>query len=168
MGCLGVHFALTEDDVAALKSQPSDSARLDRLQEAIYQTYFGEQREWLAETDKAWYAIHRTLTDGKIDRGKGTFPLSHVILGGEALYDLDDYIMSLKMPWEVKQISDALRGITKKAFREQYFCIDQEDYDGFSIGDEDYEYTWSWFQGVCELYERAADTGRHVLFAASQ
>jgi hypothetical protein len=167
MGCLGVHFALTEDEVAALKSQPSDSARLDYLQEAIYETYFGEQREWLAETDKAWDGIHRTLIDGKIDGDNGTFPLSHVILGGEVLYELDDYIMSLKTPWEVKQIADALRGIMEKDFRDRYFRIDQEDYE-FSVGDEDYEYTWSWFQEVRELYDRAADAGRHVLFAASQ
>jgi Domain of unknown function (DUF1877) len=72
------------------------------------------------------------------------------------LYDLDDYIMSLKMPWGVKQIADALRGITENAFRDRYFCIDQEDYDG-------YEYTWSWFQEVRELYDRAADAGRPVL-----
>ncbi|WP_309743936.1 DUF1877 family protein [Chamaesiphon sp. OTE_20_metabat_361] len=98
-----------------------------------------------------------------IDRDSGTFPLSHVILGGEVLYDLDDYIMSLKMPWEVKQIAAALRSITENAFRDRYFWIDQEDYDGFSIGDEGYEYTWSWFQEVRELSDRAADAGRHVL-----
>lgn len=67
------------------------------------------------------------------------------------------------MPWEVKQIAAALRSITENAFRDRYFWIDQEDYDGFSIGDEGYEYTWSWFQEVRELYDRAADAGRHVL-----
>jgi hypothetical protein len=167
MGCLGVHFALTEDEVAALKSRPSDAARLDHLQEVIEDTYFGEQREWLAESDKSWDAIHRTLTDGKIAWDNGTFPLSHVILGGDVLYELDDYIMSLKTPWEVKRIADALRGVTEPGFREQYFRIDEVDY-GVPIGEEDYEYTWSWFQGVRDLYYRAADAGRHVLFTASQ
>ncbi len=57
MGCLGVHFAIDEDAVNALKAQPSDSARLDYLHEEIEATYFGEHKDWLAETDKAWDAI---------------------------------------------------------------------------------------------------------------
>ena len=71
MGCLGVHYALNEDEVVALKAQPSDAARLDYLQEEIEEIYFGERREWLAESDKAWDAIHRTLTDGKIGWDNG-------------------------------------------------------------------------------------------------
>ena len=140
MGCLGVHFALIEDEVGALKAQPSDSERLDYLQEVIEETYFGERREWLAESDKAWDAIHRTLTGGKLSLDNGTFPLSHVILGGEVIYALDDYIMSLKTPWEVKEIASGLRGLAERAFRQHYFAIDQEDY-GFQVGEEDYQYT---------------------------
>ena len=83
------------------------------------------------------------------------------------IYELDDYIMSLKTPWEVKAIADGLRAVTKQVFRQEYFSIDQDDY-GFAIGEEDYEYTWSWFQGVRELYYRAAEAGRYVLFTASQ
>jgi Domain of unknown function (DUF1877) len=167
MGCLGVHFALNENEVFALKSQPSDAARLDYLQEEIEETYFGAHRDWLAESDKAWDAIHRTLTDGKIAWDNGEFPLSHVILGGDVIYELDDYIMSLKTPWEVKVIADALREVTEEAFRQQYYAIDQKDY-GVAVREEDYEYTWLWFQRVRDLYYRAADAGRHVLFTASQ
>src|SRR4029077_776609 len=113
-----------------------------------------------------WDAIHRTLTDGKIGWDNGTFPLSHVILGGEVIYELDDYIMSLKTPGEVKTIADALRSISEDEFRRRYFGIDPADYP-FSLAEE-YEYTWSWFQRVRDLYYRAAEAGRYVLFTASQ
>ncbi|MHB0961506.1 MAG: YfbM family protein [Pirellulaceae bacterium] len=167
MGCLGVHFALDEDDVDALKSQPSDSARLDYLQEQIEERYFGDCRDWLAESDKAWDAIHRTLTDGTIGWGNGAFPLSHVILGGERIYELDDYIMTLKTPWEVKEIANSLSDVSEDQFREGYFRIDPDDY-GFPVNQEDLEYTWSWFQDVHDLYDRAAKANRYVLFTASQ
>ncbi len=167
MGCLGVHFAIDEDAVNALKAQPSDSARLDYLQKEIEATYFREHKDWLAETDKAWDAIHRILTDGRIGWDNGEFPLSHVILGGELLYELDDYIMVLKTPWEVKQIAEALRGVQEDGFRKNYFQIDPEDYY-FSVTEEDFEYTWSWFQSMREFYYRAAESGRFVLFTASQ
>ena len=167
MGCLGVHFALDEDDVNALKSQASDSARLDYLQEEIEERYFGDLRDWLAESDKAWDAIHRTLTDGTIGWDNGTFPLSHVILGGEVIYDPDDYIMTLKTPWEVQEIAKALLQLSEDQFRQRYFRIDPEDY-GFPVNQDDCDYTWSWFQGVRDLYDRAAKANRYILFTASQ
>ena len=167
MGCLGVHFALSEDDVNALKSQPSDAARLDYLQEEIEERYFGEHRGWLAESDKARGAIHRTLTDGQIGWDNGSFPLNHVIIGGEILYELDDHIMTLKTPWEVREIAKALPQVSEYEFRHNYFQIDPDDYS-FPVNQEDYEYTWSWFQGIRDLYYRAAKANRFVLFTASQ
>jgi hypothetical protein len=167
MGCLGVHFALDEDTVNALKFQPSDTARLEYLEQEIEEVYLDDQKEWTAETDKAWDAIHRTLTDGKIAWDNGRFPLSHVILGGEVIYELDDYIMSLKTPVEVKEIAKALRALTEDEFRKRYFLIDPSDYC-FPVNEEDFEYTWSWFQGVRELFSRAANADRYVLFTASQ
>lgn len=124
-------------------------------------------REWLAESDKAWDAIHRTLTDGELDWANGSFPLNHVILGGDRLYELDDYVMTLKTPQEVQAIAQALAQISEAQFRENYFRIDPDDY-GVPVDEEDYSYTWSWFQGIREFYDRAAQANRSVLFTASQ
>ncbi len=167
MGCLGVHFAIDCATVDALRSQPTDEARLDYLQEEIESSYFTDQKDWLAETDKAWDAIHRTLTDGTMGWNNGEFPLSHVIMGGESFYESDDYIMVLKTPWEVKRIAEALRGIAESVFHERYFRINPEDYY-FMLSQDDYEYTWNWFQTLREFYYRAADADRFVLFTASQ
>jgi hypothetical protein len=167
MGCLGVHFAIDEDQVNTIKSLPTDAERLDYLQEDIEEDYLGNHREWTAESDKAWDAIHRTLTDGTLGWDNGEFPLSHVIFGGESLYEHDDYIMILKTPEQVRAIARALPKVSDEWFREKYFAIDPADYY-FQVSEEDFEYTWHWFQGVRDLYTRAAEAGRYVLFTASQ
>jgi hypothetical protein len=167
MGCLGVHFALGDHDLRALRSQASDQARLDYLQNQIEEIYMNSQKQWCAETDKAWDAIHRALTDGRLSRDNGTFPLSHVILGGESLYEADDYIMRLKSAEEVQAIARALRDVREDEFRTRYYCIDPDNY-GMPLGDEDFRYTWEYFTTMREFFQHAAKAGRCVLFTASQ
>ena len=84
MGCLGVHFALTEEEAIKLKSFDKDADRLDYLQEEIEDSYFSDHPELMAESDKAWDAMHRALTDGKLTYDRNG-PLSMVVLGGEGL-----------------------------------------------------------------------------------
>ncbi|MDR3158300.1 MAG: hypothetical protein LBU11_04670 [Zoogloeaceae bacterium] len=52
MSCLGVHFALSDDDVAALLVKQSDADRLALLKE-IEVRYFEEPGLYMAESDKA-------------------------------------------------------------------------------------------------------------------
>jgi hypothetical protein len=167
MSCLGVHFALTSEDVAALQAIDDEQERLEFLQAEIEERYFAEPRTYVAESDKSWDAMHRALADGKLSWDGGSFPLNHTVLGGELLYTEDDYIMSLKTPEQVQAIATALEALTEPEFRERYDRIDRKSYDG-EIGDEDFEYTWEWFQGVRDLYRRAAAEKRHVLFTADQ
>jgi uncharacterized protein DUF1877 len=164
MACLGVHFVLTDADVIALRDLENDEARLAYVQDVI------EERELsgpgAAESDKAWDAMHRALADGKLSLDGGDYPFSHVVLGGELLYDGADFLMSLKTPGEVVDIANALRGLSEQDFRARYDGIDS-DYDG-ELGEDDFAYTWDWFQGVRDLYLRAAEQRRYVLFTADQ
>jgi len=167
MGCLGVHFALSENEVAALRAIEDEQERLEHLQEVIEEDYFSNHEEYLAQSDKAWDAMHRTLADGRLTWDGGEYPLNHVVLGGELLYTESDYIMSLKTPQQVRDIAAALPGITESEFRRRYFAIHAGSY-GVPLSEEDFGYTWDWFQGVRELYLRAAKEGRYVLFSADQ
>lgn len=167
MSCLGVHFALTEEEVAHLRSLSDDQARVDHLQEVIEETYFGEHPDLKAESDKAWDAMHRILADGQLTWDSGSYPLNHTVLAGEILYTDSDYIMSLKTPPQVRDISAALSAITEVEFRQRYFAIDPKDYST-PLSEDDFAYTWDWFQGVRDLYVRAAKEGRFVLFTADQ
>ena len=167
MGCLGVHFGLSQAEVDRLRGFKDDTARLEYLQEELEEAYFSDHPDLVAQSDKAWDAIHRVLADGTMSWDGGHYPLNCVILGGESLYQDDDYIMSLKDPKIVSDVAAALPGVTEEAFRAEYFAIDAEDY-GFPITEQDFEYTWQWFQEVRTVWLRAASAGRYILFTADQ
>jgi hypothetical protein len=166
MSCLGVHFALTEKEVEHLRSFDDEQERLSHLQEVIEDSYISEESLFAAESDKSW-DVHRTLADGEMSWDGGDYPLNHAVLAGELLYTDSDYIMSLKTPQQVRDIAAALPAVTEAEFRRRYFAIDPESY-GMPLSEEDFEYTWDWFQGVRDLYTRAAQEGRFVLFTADQ
>jgi hypothetical protein len=167
MSCLGVHFALTEAQVKELRQFKDDEARLGHLQENIEAELLSGDNEWAFQTDKAWDAIHRSLTDGDLTYENGEFPLSHVILGGESLYSEDDYIMSLKTPAQVREIAQALPRVSPDHLRAGYSRINPEQY-GFELTDQDFEYTWGNFEGLPEFFARAAAADRYVLFTVDQ
>jgi hypothetical protein len=89
------------------------------------------------------------------------------ILGGEQLHEGANYIVSLLSPDQVKAVSEALKPITQEWFRSRYSEIDSEEY-GLPSGDEDFEYTWEWFEGVRQFYQKAASDGRWAIFTVDQ
>lgn len=123
--------------------------------------------EWLNETDKAWDAIHRCLTDGKLEWTNGDFPLNAVIAGGRQLYQGDDRIMSIIAPEQVPIVAEALQAFDMATLRNGYEKIEQSNYDG-EIGAEDFEYTWEYFKELPPLFSNAATAGRAVVFSVVQ
>ena len=97
----------------------------------------------------------------------GTYPLNHAVLAGEILYSESDYIMSLKTPAQVTDAAKAMADLTEAEFRKRYFAIKPCDY-GSPVTEEDFQYTWDWFQGVRDFYAKAAAENRFVLFTADQ
>lgn len=157
----GVHFALLEKDALRLRRAGTDERRM-ALIASIEEKW---ERKWLQETDKAWDAIHRCLTDGELDNG-GT-PLHRVIFADRNLYDdEDEYYISLVTPKRVAAVVAAIRGIDQAWMRQQYTALGG-DYGGYPTSDEDFEYTWSWFAQLRTFFGRAAKAGRWVSFTVS-
>jgi len=150
------------DPPRALVPQPKR-----RLQETLEEHFFKIEPAFKAESDKSWDALHRALSDGHLSYTGGSYPLSHVVLGGEVLYGGDDYIMSLKSPDDVRAVAGALPSITRESLRRGYDAIDEDEY-GVELSDDDFEYTWGWFEDIREFWFRAAEAGRYVLFTADQ
>lgn len=165
MACRGVHFAITNEEAQRLKNAAGNDAEvLTIVQDEIEQAW---DEEHLCQTDKAWDAIHRCLTDGTLSSGEQFFPLNLCILGGQQLHLGEHYIVSLVAPDEVKQVAKALLPLTEDWLRSRYFAIDPKDY-GLNFGEEDFEYTWDYFTGVREFYQKAANDGRWVIFSVDQ
>jgi hypothetical protein len=167
MSCLGVLFSLDKMEVDKFKSFSTDEEKLDYLQEEIEKIYFEQKPEHVAELDKSWDALHRSLTDGKLEYTNGQFPFNHVILGGEILYTAGDYILTLKTPEQVKEIAIAIEQLEKNALRDGYRKIDEDDY-GSPLTEEDFEYTWEWMERTKDFWTTAAANNRHVLFTVDQ
>lgn len=167
MGCLGIHFSLSEKEVKKLRSFDLDSERLAYITNEIEEHYLTEQRNRACETDKAWDAINHCFANAASD-GKGEISsLRQVILGGESIYAEADYIMDLKSPLQVRAIAHAVVLITEQSLRDRYFAIDQDTYES-PLDEEDFEYTWEWFQRLVPFYELASAEERYVLFTVDQ
>jgi len=153
----GVYFGLTAEQEQSLLAAASDKDVMSIIEE-IEEAW---DANWLAEVDKAWDAMHRCLGDGTLDVGEG--PLAWAVFGGESKHQGDDYIVSFVAPDEVRQVAQALKGINETWFRERYEALPNADYEG-PHGADDFEYTWSNFQDARELFTKAAQAGRAVIF----
>ncbi|MFJ5924419.1 YfbM family protein [Kitasatospora sp. NPDC092948] len=163
MACRGVLFALAESEWARLSACDGDEevrALVEEVEEA-----WDEPR--VCELDKAWDALHRCLTDGRLEYGNGEFPLSHAVLGGRPMYDGDDYVVCRVEPGEVRAVAAALEGIDEAWLRRRYAELEFEEYDG-ARGEDDLAYTVSFLPDLREFYRRAAEEGRAVVFTVDQ
>ena len=163
MACRGVFFALTDEQAATLLAAEGDEAVLVAV-EAIEEAW---DKDNLAACDKSWDALHRLLTDGELECGNGSYPWSHVVLGPKQLHEADDYFVSFVSPEQVRDVAAALTPVTREWFAERYRTVVPSDYAS-EYGDEDLDYTWSWFQGVRDLYAKAAERGQAVVFTVDQ
>ena len=180
MGCLAVLFALNEQEVGELLAVER-SERSEYMHEEIEETFFDDFPEYICELDKSWDAMHRMLTDGNLNFENKYPPLCNVIFGGEFVYGLmrkpsgevvivddeDDEYMILKTPDQVVKIAEALPKRTKEECRKCYDMIDEEDYV-MELYDEDFEYTWEYFQESLYFWKNAAEDKSYVLFTVDR
>jgi Domain of unknown function (DUF1877) len=160
MSSRGVHFAVTPAQARALVAAKSDR-ELMTLIEQIEEAW---ERPFVVESDKAWDAIHRCLTDGSLLYVSGEYPLNLCICGGRQLHRGRDYTVSFVSARQVKDVADALNKVTRAWMRRRYSLIDPEEYDEVEMGEEDFSYTWENFLEVRRFYRRAAEAGRAVIF----
>lgn len=163
MACRGAFFAITDEDEARLLAAESDEDVLHIVQEEIEERW---DEDWLQETDKAWDAMHRTLADGTLE-GSGDTPLDKCVPGGRQLHQGDDYIISFLTAAEVREVAEAIKGLDQDWMRRKYSQIDCRDYE-VGLSEDDFEYTWEWFQGVQAFYQKAAAGNRPVIFIVDQ
>jgi hypothetical protein len=155
----GVLYAITEETVAALLAASTDAELLSVVGTLEEEADEGQR----ADIDKAWDAIHRTLTDGSLNMSEGAEPLANAILGGKQLYRGDDDIVSLVLAEQVPEVARALARLDEGTFHQRYARLEQSDYAPV-YGKKDARIAWEYFASVVLLYEHAAASGRAVMF----
>ncbi|MET8152185.1 DUF1877 family protein [Actinoplanes sp. NPDC049668] len=158
-------FGLTAEQEAALMATRDDAEVRAFVEEVEMGDWDGEPLD--CETDKAWDAMHRCLSDGTLGSGRRLSPLDLAVLGGGHHYEGDDYVVSHVLVDEVAQVAAGLQAVDETWMRQRYDRIDPVSYQGV-LGDEDFEYTWYWFTRVRDFYGRAAAAGRAVIFTVDQ
>jgi len=160
---LGVHFALgTEDEARLLAAAGDDDAVLDVVEDIE----MGSRDSTSCDMDKAWDAIHRCLTDGRLEYLNGTYPLRAAVLGGRQLIEDEDYTVSYVNADQVRDVAAALEGVDEEWLRSRYATLDLAEY-GPEHGEEDFGYTWDYLQDLQEFYAEAAKAGRAVIFTVA-
>ena len=162
MRCLGVHFAIGAEEAKRLLDAEDDDQLVEIVKEEIEEAW-----ELAFETDKAWDALHRCLSNGTLNSDEGEPPLNRVFFGGRTLNTEADYFVVLVTPPEVKEIAAALAKLTEDWLRERYFKVPFPDYQG-EKSDEDWDYTLDHFEGLPEFFARAASGDRYVIFTVDQ
>jgi Domain of unknown function (DUF1877) len=159
---LGVFFALDDAQHSAIWDayEAEDDAMVIDILEQIESAW---DEAHLQQVDKAWDAIHRVLSDGTLDSRAGQWPLKAVVLGGECVYFGDDYMVRLVDVDDIKEIAPALAAVTQPWFRERFDKLRDHGYVG-AADDEDFEYTWTWFEELRAFYAKIAQQQRAILF----
>lgn len=181
MACRGVLFALSPKDEATLldRAKPKvlrragwfRQARMSDPDPAVLEFVVDDlekrwEQDWLCETDKAWDAIHRALSDGQLEYEMKQ-PRCGAILGGTPLYGKDDYIVSYKGAEQVAQIATALQAISNVEMANLYDAIPDDLYE-VDKDDDDRNYTVGYFADVRDFFAKAAAAGRSVIFTVDQ
>ena len=119
--------------------------------------------------DKAWHAIHFTLT-GEVWEVSEDEPISQAVLGGEPINDEDmGYGPMRLIPKElVPQIADALDEVDEAAFRKKFNLQDMVEKEIDPVMDEEnevqfFEYVWELFVELKKFYKDAAEKNYNVL-----
>src|SRR5262245_62055331 len=122
MACRGAFLALVEGQVEFLLSLDDDAAVVDYLN-ALTADYYRQGNRNLQETDKAWDAMHRCLSDGTLNPERGAYPLNRAVLGGRQLFHGRGYIVSFVPSEEVADVARTLESVTEEWMRERYFHL---------------------------------------------
>ena len=165
MPCRGAFFALSATQAEHLLALARDD-RLAHVQDGIEATW---DEAHLLQTDKAWDAIHRCLTDGTLTIARSEEPLGKLIAGGSQLYaDTQNYILNLIHAGELGAVSEALKEVTRDWMKARYEQLAGTDYPQELISDLDWEYTWGWFSRIPGFVDQAQREGRSILFTVDQ
>lgn len=166
MSYRGVHFAITEQEVTALRALASDADRVDYVSNVIEEAW---EDNLATESDKAWALIHSALQMSNpcaddLERAADE-PQSWAILGVEFLALTDDAMITHVDEARVTEVAGYLERVSADDIRSRLVSLIKE-HDCNRLSADDADYAAGWYPGVAGFFVRAAHATRHVIFSA--
>ena len=140
------------------------------VEDLIYDENDDVDEEKALDIDKAWHAIHFTLT-GELNEGDGDDILTKLMFGGTPVNDEDvGYGPALEITTEeVKEINSAIKNISQEEFRAKFSVSEMLENDIYPVIDEEnedefFEYVWANFEELKRFLGKASQSGSCLLF----
>ncbi|MBC8352843.1 MAG: DUF1877 family protein [Planctomycetes bacterium] len=160
------YIVLTREDAKELFAQQED-ASVRAVAERLRNSPKHREEDLVLECGTSWNPIHRSLTDGTLDRDQGDFPLDHCVLGGRRLYDGDDFEAILIRPDIVPHIAGGLHNLKRAEFADRYMALDPASY-GKQPTEAEGDETWAMVKLIRQLFEDAGSEHAAVLFTVAR
>lgn len=127
------------------------------------------QKDNIVDIDKAWHALHFTLT-GNAYGGDDDNILSRLVLSGNMLMEGDEeFSPMLISASDVKAMVPALAALTREDFRERFDVEQMLENDIYPVTEDDdeedfFDYVWDAVEELREFFEEAAKEDQAVIF----
>ncbi|PFK43984.1 hypothetical protein COI93_09545 [Bacillus cereus] len=150
MGMIGQYILVTDEELSKLKNNELD-------------IYFKESD---LDIDKSWQLLHFILC-GEI--GGGEPPLGHVVPLNDSIIDNDSLGTFYLTASEVEEAYSAIQDLNADDFKKMYNFHDLMDEQLYPLvenddSDEIFEYTYSYFLEIKNLYKQAVSNKQSVIF----
>jgi len=161
----GSYIVLTREDAKELSAQ-QDDASVRAVAERLRKSPKHIEADLVLNCGTLWDPLHRSLTDGSLDRDSGDFPVDHAVLGGKRLHQGDDFEAILIRPDIVPHVAAGLHDLKRAEFTERYMALDPELY-GKQPTEAEADETWAMLKLIRQLFEDAGNEHAAVLFTVA-
>lgn len=160
MSRLGMLYALTDEEVTALKNTLIDS-RYDYALNNYETPYLYTPRAY--EFHQAWEGLHYVFTDGEWIEDD-IVPYNIVFGGRDYLLETDEAVLLLKPHDSLEEIVNYLKAIDLKALiKEKVPKLSEEALD-MPLDEDFMAYLYNWGHELLDFYRFAQENGYHILF----
>lgn len=160
MGMIGCYTKISEENVFKLQQAE------ENLQDFVFED---SNENSTINIDKAWHAIHFTLTGCPFGGDEDNI-FSKLVLSGNILMEIDgEFPVMLITANDVKKLSKAMNSLEEQEFRKRFNINEMLENNIYPVmndeGEDDFfEYVWANLIELKRFIQEASDDGQAVIF----
>ncbi|KPI48663.1 hypothetical protein KW94_17365 [Clostridioides difficile] len=160
MGMIGCYIRISEENVL----------KLQQAEDNLQGLFFGDMDEDnTISIDKAWHAIHFTLT-GCPFGGEDDNIFSKLVMSGNVFMEIDGEPPAMLITADdVKKLSEAMDSLEEQKFREKFNISEMLENNIYPVMDDEneeefFDYVWANLIELKKFIEEAANERQAVIF----